>query len=274
MQTLITEFGPPSRRQVGVLQRAGTASPRAAWLLARPMGQEAVRTAATYRVLSDRVSRAGCEALRFDYHGTGDAAGEEADQSLDGWVQDLLAAQTELHRHVPLLNHGGLPEHWFGMGLGANLLLQAAMRSPRRPRHIVIWEPVCHAAAYIQSMQDTHRGELQRELGMPWETLLRRGLAEEPRLPGKVLGFDIGVQLANDLNHLTPAIDWLPSVLRTGTQVTAWVHAEDRPALQALGLPGLHLHTVTDRTNWMSSQAMGTAIVPPELPKALTSTLP
>ena len=59
-----------------------------------------------------------------------------------------------------------------------------------------------------------------------------------------------------------------------GIRVTCAVHAEQRALLAGLeGISLLKLHTIESRTNWMSSQAMGTAIVPPDLPRTLLSTL-
>lgn len=276
-QTLFARrFGPPDRPVVGVLQRPpGGIEPRAAFLLARPMGMEATRTAAVYRVLSDRLARAGALVLRYDAHGCGDSPGEESAQSLSGWVHDAASAHQALralHAEAP-----HLPTHWFGMGLGANVLLQAAPRVAQAPTSLVLWEPICDGPAYVAALQAAHRDELERQLAQPWPTLLARGWAQEPGLPGSVLGFDIGEQLSNDLLHLDPIEPWLPGLLQRGIQLTACLAPRDHPRLNAIRQVGerngLSLHEVTEHTNWMSSQAMGSAIVPPDLPRILTALL-
>jgi pimeloyl-ACP methyl ester carboxylesterase len=230
------------------------------------MGQEAVRTAAVYRVLADRLAREGCESLRFDYHGTGDSPGEEDRQTLSGWIEDTLAA------HEQLDPGHGVPVHWFGMGLGATLALRAALRAKNLPTHLVLWEPVLDGTEYARTLQDAHRAELTREFGEPWPRLLESGKVVEPTLPGDILGFDIGQALADELLQLHEVS--LAPALRRGIHVTCAVHAEQRASLAGLeGNSLLRLHTVESRTNWMSSQAMGTAIVPPDLPRTLLSTL-
>lgn len=252
---------------VGVHMAPETGTPlRARFLLCRPIGQEAVRTAAVYRVLADRLAREGGETLRFDYNGTGDSPGDEGEQSLAGWLDDTLAG------HEQLSPGDGVPVHWFGMGLGANIALRAALRAKSPPAQLVLWEPVLNGKAYAQALQDGHRGELVRMFRMRWERLLADGKVSEPQLPGNLLGFEYGPQLSDDLLQM-PDINLLPA-LRRGIRVIVAVHPEQRPVFEALGEQTLlQLHTVESRTDWMSSQAMGTAIAPPDIPRTLISTL-
>ena len=225
-----------------------------------------MRTASVFRVLSDRLAREGCDILRFDYHGTGDSPGDEEQQSLTAWVEDTLAA------HEQLTPPSGTPTHWFGMGLGATLALGAALRAASPPDHLVLWEPVLNGAAYLRTLIEAHRAELSREFGLPWPRLLRMGKAAEPQVPGDVLGFQMGYQLADDLQQLSGLS--LAPALKRGIRVTCAVHTEQR---RELG--GREEHTLLKmispetRTDWMSSQAMGTAIVPVDLPRTLLSTL-
>jgi uncharacterized protein len=267
MDLSIRRFGLPAREMVGVHQTTrGDSPPRACYLLCRPMGQEAVRTAAVYRVLADRLAREGCASLRFDYHGTGDSPGEEVDQTLSGWVADTLEA------HQQLTPGPGVPVLWFGMGLGATLALRAALRAKVLPSRLVLWEPVLNGIEYARLLLEAHRAELTREFGVPWSRLLKTGKVVEPALPGDILGFDIGQTLADELQQLKDVS--LAPALRRGIPVTCAVQAELRPSLASLeGNSLLRVHTVESRTNWMSSQAMGTAIVPPDLPRTLLSNL-
>lgn len=267
MDLSIRRFGRPSREMVGVVQQARSSVPsKACWMLCRPLGQEAVRTASVYRVLSDRLAREGCDVLRFDYHGTGDSPGEEEDQSLEAWVEDTLAA------HEQLASRPGLPLHWFGMGLGATLALNAAQRAVSPPSHLVLWEPVLAGKTYIDSLMQAHCAELSREFGKPWPRLLRTGQVVEPRLPGDLLGFEFGGRLTSELHQLGGQS--LRPVLERGIQVTCAIHAEQREWLGGVDEhPSLKTVSPETRTNWMSSQAMGTAIVPPDLPRLLLSTL-
>ena len=264
----IRRFGRDGREMVGVLQRARDGAPRKpSFLLCRPFGQEATRTASMFRVLSDRLAREGCDVLTFDYHGTGDSPGDEIDQSLLAWVDDVQAA------HEELCSPQGTPLHWFAMGLGATIAARAAARVTRPPASVVLWEPVLNGASYLQALFSAHRDELAREFHYPWTRLLRQGRVEEPKVPGDVLGSMIGAALTADLNGLTTLA--LAPALRRGIRIVCGVHQEQRENFEGLsnGSGGLFgLQTVQTRTNWLSSQAMGTAMVPPEVPRTLIAT--
>lgn len=261
-------FGRIGREMVGILQRARAGIGRGpSYLLCRPVGQEATRTAAMFRVLSDRLAREGCEAFTFDYHGTGDSPGEEADQSLASWIDDVQAA------HELLCDDKNTPVHWFAMGLGATLAARAAARSTRPPSHMVLWEPVLDGPSYLDTLLKAHRTELTREFRYPWRELLRQGRVEEPAVPGDVLGFSIGETLARDLRHL-PGLPLAPA-LRRGIRIVCGIHPEQRAHFGDVpdGSNGLlTLQHVETRANWMSSQAMGAATVPPDVPRTLLAT--
>lgn len=271
MTISIRHFGHWDRPMVGIHMAAdGGARPRARFLLCRPLGQEAVRSAAVFRVAGERLSREGVESLRFDYHGTGDSPGDEGAQSLDDWVRDTLAA------HEQLLGEGAgggePPVHWFGMGLGAVIALRAALLAKHPPRHLVLWEPVFNGPGYLQALIAGHKAELAMMFAQPWEQIAASGKVAEPTLPGDVLGFDFGERLVADLRAL-PDLNVLPA-LRRGLRITCAVRGDQPHPLAAhAGLAALKLHTVEHPTDWMSSQAMGTAIAPPDIPRVLLATL-
>lgn len=268
MDLSIRHFGDAGRPMVGVLQQAAAGVPRrAAFLLCRPFGQEAIRTSAMYRALSERLAREGCDVLRFDYHGTGDSPGEEGPQSIAQWAGDMMAAHELLQGEEPQR-----AVHWFGMGLGANIALRAAARVRQAPRHLVLWEPVLDGARYIEALLASHRSELARELGLEWPLLLRRGREREPALPGVVLGFHVGEKLTDELRHLRELP--LAAAARRGVRLVCAVHEEDHALLDGLlDRKHLLLHTLENRTNWMSTEALGTALVPQEVPRTLLATL-
>lgn len=275
MSTLApTRFGPEQRKVLGLIQQPSEgASTASAFLLARPIGLAATRSASMYRVLSDRLSRTGAAVMRFDYHGTGDSPGDESAQSLQDWTKDVQEAQTCLinatrAKHVD----------WFGMALGANLMLQAALRSPQPPRKLVLWEPIEDGPQHLENLIGAHRHELSMQLARPWPDLLSSGMAHEPRLPGSVLGFDIGAQLLNDIQNLPHIAPWLSLLMERGIDVTLCA-TEAALTRMTASLPSsrqnrIRLLPLGQQTNWLSSEAMGAAVVPPELGQILEALTP
>ena len=61
-------------------------------VLCPPMGPEYTRSHRTLRHLADRLALAGIPALRFDYHGVGDSAGDEDDPDRVGHWRARVAA--------------------------------------------------------------------------------------------------------------------------------------------------------------------------------------
>lgn len=262
-------FGPPNRTVLGLLQQPTPSSPGdGSFLLARPIGLAGTRSASMFRVLSDRLCRQGATVMRFDYHGTGDSPGDEATQSLEGWARDVQEA------HNALGQAATTPQtDWFGMGLGANLMALAALRTMRPPRRLVLWEPVEHGPAHLEDWVVAHRRELAMQLADTWPRLVAKRLATEPTMPGSVLGFDIGAQLHNDMLNLPALAPWLRMSVERGVAVTL-CGAPERLARWAQALPenvrdGVRQVPLTSQTNWLSSEAMGAAIVPPELGRIL-----
>ena len=267
MSVEVRRFGGRDREMVGMLVNpVGSAPRRAAFLLCRPVGQEATRTASMYRVIADRLARQGTPALVFDYHGTGDSPGEEGEQTLEGWIADIETAHGVLRAET-----GGGPVHWFAMGLAATLALQAAARTATPPARLLLWEPVFDGEEYLAELFSAHRQELVHEYHEPWERLLRQGRAIEPQAPGDVLGFEIGEALARELRALRQLP--LAPALRRGVRTSCGIHAERGQRLGGLvGGSSVTVWPIAERTNWMLSQAMGSAIVPPEVLPALNGT--
>ena len=100
-------------------------------LLCNPFGQEAIRAHRLYRVLGDRLAAAGFDVLRFDYFGSGDSAGDDADFDLDGAIDDAVAAAALLLRRsrAQRLSLAGLR-------LGANIAALASCRMPLPVEHL------------------------------------------------------------------------------------------------------------------------------------------
>lgn len=146
-------FDAGSRRLFGLFHpRAGMAAARRGVLLCNPFGREAIRAHRVFRVLAERLARAGCDVLRFDYFATGDSPGEDAQVDFHGWQDDVRAAHFELGRL------SGAPAiSWLGLRLGAAAALNAAARGdcPRLDR-LVLWDPVLDGRDYLDLIRARH----------------------------------------------------------------------------------------------------------------------
>jgi pimeloyl-ACP methyl ester carboxylesterase len=145
-------FGAEPRRLFGIFTaRAATATPRLAVVLCNAFGREAIRAHRLYRVLSERLSRAGCDVLRFDYFGTGDSAGDDQDADLEGFRADILQAHAELLRHC-----GPRRMVWMGMRAGAAAVQLAAQQAPSELARIVLWDPIGDGRDYLDLLRTRH----------------------------------------------------------------------------------------------------------------------
>jgi len=145
-------FGKENRRLFGILHpRSATAAPARGVLLCAALGREAIRAHRIYRVLAERLSRAGCDVLRFDYFGAGDSAGDSHEADLDGWSEDLLEAHAELVRRA-----GVTSVCWLGMRIGTAVAQLASRRAPAELRRLVLWDPVADGRDYLDLLRVRH----------------------------------------------------------------------------------------------------------------------
>lgn len=87
-------FGSAGRPSLGWVHRSapGTSAGTGV-LVCGPLGPEAMGANRTLRALAERLALAGLPTMRFDYDGTGDAAGDELDPDrLDAWYRSVREA--------------------------------------------------------------------------------------------------------------------------------------------------------------------------------------
>ena len=117
-------------------------------LLCRPMGYEALCSYRTYTQLAHMLADAGFDVLRFDYHGTGDSAGGDADPDRVGaWLDSISCAAAELKRFA-----GVTRVSLFGMRLGATLAAHAAVQMGGVDS-LVLWAPCATGRAFAREMR-------------------------------------------------------------------------------------------------------------------------
>jgi pimeloyl-ACP methyl ester carboxylesterase len=260
---MILKLGPKERQFLGMLSIPSSPVVQRAWLLLSPFGQEAIRTAPLYRVLSERLVRAGQAVLRFDYHGCGDSPGEFGDRGFEHLVDDAIEAFDTLRLHVQAASYA-----CFGVSIGATVAAMAAVEAPTAPDRLLLWEPVVDGAAYCRRLLDTHRRELADELEYGWgELVARHGLAE-PAVPGSVLGTDIGPRFAAQLAMLKSLP--MAALLKRDMQVDV---AADAGTLERFpsGDARLRVQEARFDVNWMTGAAESVAVAPQPIVNFVTS---
>lgn len=248
-------FGPPARRLFGIHhppQRDGNT----AVLVCMPFGQESIRTHRFFRVLSDRLARAGHAVLRFDFYGSGDSGGADVDGEIEGWTRDVGLAHDELKRHA-----GDRRVLWLGARLGATLAAKADARDPRATR-LVLWDAVLDGTPYIESLRTAHVEALERSYFEP-NRRWRNWLKHRPEaFTDEALGAAISPVLLEQLRSLRPDTVKLPY-----TETTVLASPDDRAAQRwvengsADGAP-IRLSAFRHPLNWTLSPDAANPVVP------------
>ena len=229
-----------------------------------PLGQEAIRTHRMYRVLADRLGAASFAVLRFDYYGTGDSAGDDAEGEPDGWVGDIVAA-CEL-----LQSRAGCRElSLFGMRLGANLALRAARLLAAPPRAVLLWDPIPDGKEYIRQLQQAHQAALSTAYGARWATEPRlRELQFQPGAP-EILGFPLTKALKLGLARTD-----LDKELSTAGALIQRVHLWGDPGeVLRRNHPTLYPRPLGVTVDWMADEALNTPIAPVEIVRGVIEAL-
>jgi pimeloyl-ACP methyl ester carboxylesterase len=254
-------FGPPDRRLFGLLQPAQGAATRTGVVLCNPLGQEAVRVHRMYRVLADRLNRAGLHVLRFDWFGTGDSAGDDDATDLDGWQVDLLVAHRELKARLMCEQMV-----WIGARLGATVAARSSAQVPGGLQRLLLWEPVLDGPAYVQALVRDHYDALSENYSVmppPWRERLRHG---DTAVHGELLGFALSDRLSAQLHALAPGT-LAPGACRQCIVVGPSGDAPLQQAVQrwqAAGPPdrACRLEPLDHAFDWTSEEALNTALVP------------
>jgi uncharacterized protein len=285
-------FGDSRRRLLACFHAAEGAWPSKlmpAVLLCGPQGQEGVRAHRMMRVLAERLSRAGCDVLRFDPYGTGDSAGEEQDLDLRGWQRDVASAADELQRRSAAaleqlvrtqriqmvqpshpshcLRPSRRPQVWLGFRVGASVACMAAAGAAGdRPSALVLVEPVMDGARYLDELALATVQSLEASCSIQ-KPAWRATLQQTPEVwHREALGFQMSSALHAQLRGLAAQNICVPA----DVHLCAVVPQADA-AQQVRAWPWLWVHTAAEvhvqpyDFNWTAEEALNSELVPSAL---------
>ena len=253
-------FGPAHRQMVGIYHFPKPASGLGvATLLCNPFGQEAIRSHRVFAVLADRLAQRGVPVLRFDYHGTGDSPGDDEVGEMDGWAEDILAAQDKLDALARPVRRV-----WIGLRLGAVLCALASARAAAAPDTLVSWNPVADGVAYLRDLAHADR---EASLGAAsLDAAKYRRLARDPlpAEPSEALGFLVTDALRRQLQAVGGDVF---AQARCRRAVFAMADADEPRWLEALRAErgandAVAVHRIHDGIDWATNDAGGSTIAP------------
>jgi uncharacterized protein len=262
-------FGGASRTLLGVVHENKTAALRGVVLLINPLGHESIRVHRMYRVLADRLARAGLTALRFDPYGTGDSGGSDSDLTLSGWSEDVSVAHQELRRRAPEVSIS-----WVGCRLGASVAFQTAHRVANPPSHLVLWDPIINGADYLQLLREKHVEAMESNFGLidpDWRLQLNR---DANAFSSEAIGYALSEQLRNEIRTLH--LD--DSTLCTTARLSVFAQPDDL-------ITKSWLSSIASKSNlaavdafahdfdWTAEAALNTALVPNHAIERIVSAL-
>lgn len=248
-------FGSSTRRLFGVFHAPVAPSTEApAVLLCPPFGQESIRSHRVFRLLAERLAEAGAAALRFDWYGTGDSGGDDADVDLDGWQRDLLAA----HRQLGALLMDGRPTVWLGLRLGATVVALASRERVDRLAKIILWSPVIEGRAWLGAQASAHAHLMRHVRGAAM-----RAANQCVKIPSEALGFEIPERFAAQVSGVAASA----LAASVAPRFAVFADASD-PHVAALLAAGQSSERRVDFVNeqepidWATGEALGSAVAP------------
>ena len=236
-------------------------------VICAPFGHEAIRSHRLFRVLAERLARAGSHVLRFDYYGTGDSGGDDAEGELAGWARDVQSAHRELLRCAA---PGQVV--WIGARLGASVALQAAQDDTLAlPPKLLVFDPIVDGKAYLEAMRVLHVETLEESYSVI-DPAWRHRLDHDPQAYlDEAIGFAISPALrgqlaALDAASLTPAPRTAVNVIASPDDepVQRWVQG-----LQAANAVDVDAIALQHSLVWTSDDSLNSALVPAEALQAM-----
>ena len=145
-------LGTPGRRLFATWY-ASPAAPRATVVICPPFFHEQFLSSRLFSLIAARLARAGIACLRFDYYGTGDSEGGDAEFSLRGAREDIATATT-----AGRARGGGAPVVLLGIRAGGWPAWSVAADDVSISQ-LWIWQPVVSGNEYLAELQRLDEAE-------------------------------------------------------------------------------------------------------------------
>jgi uncharacterized protein len=231
-------------------------------LICNPFGQEAIRAHRLLKLVADRLVRNGLHVMRFDYLGTGDSDGDDAEAKFDGFLADTLAAHQEL-RH----RSGVSAISWFGVRLGASVAAIASSSVAESLKQLVLWEPVFDGKQYLHELDEAHSSALRRDYGARWFLDLQLQRQFNAEAGSEALGFVLSESMRAHISALTPEklrVTNASKVVFFCTLDAGKLRPADEQVSQSLIRGGLtvSVNDVPERIVWTANEMMNTSVAP------------
>ena len=154
-----TWFGPADQPMLGWIHEPAGGRARGGVVICPPLGRELGATYSTLRLLADSLAAQGLLAMRFDYVGTGDSAGDHGTpDQVERWLDSVAQA-------VEYVRAAGAPSvSLVGLRMGALLAAHAVTRCEPISQ-LVLWDPCVSGRAYLR--EQTRLYQLKLEVSEP-----------------------------------------------------------------------------------------------------------
>jgi len=232
-------------------------------VLCSPFGVEAIYSHRMYRVLAERLARAGFHTLRFDYYGTGDSAGDSGSGGLARWSEDLLTASDELMETAGLTRVA-----WVGLRLGGSIAALASTRLRPPAGCLVLWDPVTNGREYLDEMQAEHRSLIESDFEIRSPRWLGGERGPDESSAG-ALGFPLPAALREELETLDE------SLLASARAERVYLLTQRPVPEDRRSVPDSRLvwRTTPPSPSWNSERSMNAALVPAAVLDMIVDTL-
>lgn len=129
-------------------------------IISNPLGHEYTRLHRTLSVLARELSQQGFHTFRYDYYGTGDSYGDEAEMDMESSREDLRQVANELKEGFDI-------ESLCLIGVRFGTVLSMMAADEIKPDALVLWNPVFSGKEYIQEIAADEKTFYEGSFALP-----------------------------------------------------------------------------------------------------------